>query len=104
MAFKDANGKITIDDEAAAKDVKNLTDAIEHFDVVLSMINQMEMMTAGFKGNSLMALTESYEVLRTEINTMKQESSDTVDMINHVVEKYHQIDRELKDLIMGQQS
>ena len=59
MAFKDANGVITIDDEAAAADVRNLSEAIEHFDIVLSMINQMETMTASFKGNSLAALTES---------------------------------------------
>ena len=84
MAFRDANGVITIDDEAAAADVRNLTAAIEHFDIVLSMINQMETMTAGFKGNSLTALT--------------------VDTINHVVEKYHAIDRQLKDLINGQQN
>ena len=104
MAFKDANGMITIDDEAAAADVKNLTAAIEHFDIVLSMINQMETMTAGFKGNSLSALTESYIILRTKIQALKQDSSETIDTINHVVEKYHQIDRQLKDLIGGTKS
>lgn len=104
MAFRDANGVITIDDEAAAADVRNLTAAIEHFDIVLSMINQMETMTAGFKGNSLTALTESYLILRKKIEALKQDSSDTIDTINHVVEKYHAIDRQLKDLINGQQN
>ena len=71
MAFIDANGKITIDDEAAAADIRNLSDAIERFEVVLSMINQMETMTENFKGNSVAALTESYLVLRTGIKELK---------------------------------
>lgn len=104
MAFKDANGKITIDDEAAAADVKRLSEAIEHFDIVLSMINEMESMTAGFKGNSLTALTESYLILRTKVQALKQDSADTIDTINRVVEKYHEIDRQLKALIEGQQN
>lgn len=101
MAFIDANGKITIDDEAAAADIRNLSDAIERFEVVLSMINQMETMTENFKGNSVAALTESYLVLRTGIKELIQHSSDTIENIRRVVEKYHRIDKELRDLITG---
>lgn len=101
MAFIDANGKITIDDEAAAADIRNLTDAIERFEVVLSMINQMETMTENFKGNSVAALAESYLVLRTRIKQLMQHSSDTIETIRRVVEKYHLIDKKLRDLISG---
>jgi len=52
----------------------------------------------------LSALTESYIILRTKIQALKQDSSETIDTINHVVEKYHQIDRQLKDLIGGTKS
>ena len=104
MAFRDANGKITIDDEAAAVDIRNLNEAIECFTVVLSMINQMEAMTADFKGNSVNALAESYSVLRAKISALKNDSAETVDMINRVVERYHQIDKQLRDTINGQYS
>ena len=50
MAFKDANGRITIDEVAAQKDISNINAALEHLLTADSLLTQMINIASEFSG------------------------------------------------------
>ena len=99
MAFKDANGRITIDEVAAQKDISNINAALEHLLTADSLLTQMINIASEFSGETGKAITETSHVLQKQLRALIDYSKRTTGSIDRVVSKYEQIDRELKELI-----
>lgn len=101
MSFKDQNGKITIDEEEAGKDINRLTLAGGHLNEALSEIRQIVAVSSEFKGGYCEALLGCAEKYEKAISALIQECTDTSEMIRKIVAKYQQIDIELKNVILS---
>lgn len=99
MAFRDQNGKITIDEIAADKDVKAVNAACELYAQAMVLTQRMTALSTELKGETGTAVTESSARLQDELERMKAFSEETAAYIKAVVARYEQIDRELKEHI-----
>ena len=99
MAFKDSNGKITIDEVAAAKDVANIRAAYEHLATAEKLLSQMINIASGFSGNTGKSIAQASVTLQKQVRLMMEYSDNTVKSIQYVIRKYEEIDRSLKELI-----
>ena len=101
MAFKDSNGKITIDEIAAQKDIWNLSAALENYNSAIEKLNQISAIAAEFKGETANVISESTIIIRNDIDALVSEISESIRFINSTVNKYQQIDANLKSMIDG---
>ena len=99
MAFKDANGKITIDEVAAQRDIANIRASIEHLDVVDRLLTQMIQSASEFSGDTGKAIIDSCSSLQSQIRMMRDYSDRTAISIDSIIKKYEQIDRDLRDIM-----
>lgn len=99
MAFKDANGRITIDEVAARKDINNLYASIECLSGVEGYLNQIISSAQTFKGDTGNQIFESASELLGEIKAYKDMIAETCEDITRVVAKYQKIDAEVRDMI-----
>lgn len=101
MAFIDENGKITIDENAAERDVKNLLESKEHLSTALSVIKQIEVESGEFEGATGTALANTAQQLQAEIKKLLAQTEETICQIRYVVDKYQAIDASLKETIQA---
>ncbi len=101
MAFKDSNGRITIDDIAAEKDIANVRAANEHLIIAEKLLSQMITISSGFSGNTGKSISEASALLQKQVRLMMEYSDNTVNSIHAVIRKYEEKDRQLKELING---
>lgn len=101
MAFIDENGKITIDENAAERDIKNLRISKEHLSTALSVIKQIEVESAEFEGATGTALGNTAQQLQVEIKKLLAQTEETIYQIRYVIDKYQAIDASLKETIQG---
>ena len=85
MAFRDENGKITIDEQAAQQDIKNLKEIIA--------------LASEFSGNTGTVITETALQLQKQIQGTIDNIDTTSQNIDMTVKKYQAIDSALKDTI-----
>lgn len=101
MAFKDSNGRITIDEVAANKDIANLNKTLESLEGTLNYLNQIIALAETFSGKTGNAIVDTSNTMKSEISTYISEINDTIDYINSVISKYQMIDSQIKDSING---
>ena len=99
MAFKDANGRITIDETAAQKDIANIKAATEHLHNADTLLTQIIKTASEFSGETGKAVVETSSELQKQVRSLISYSEASTASIDRVVRKYEQIDRELKELI-----
>lgn len=99
MAFRDANGRITIDEVAAQRDIANFRAAIDHLRTADTLLTQMIGIASEFSGETGKAIVEACSELQNQIRSLISYSEQTTVSIDKVIRKYEQIDRELKELI-----
>ena len=99
MAFKDQNGKITIDEVAAQNDIKRIAAAEEHLRVAENYLVQMENLASDFSGKTAESIIQACQTLRSKVALMITKSEYTSTKIKYVLCKYEAIDRELKNLM-----
>jgi uncharacterized protein YlxW (UPF0749 family) len=96
MAYRDYNGKITIDEVAAKKDINRINEAILKMENAGNSINQLVQQGTQMKGQSAQALVSKGSELKKQIdkliNSLQAESSS----ISKAVAKYKRIDQEVK--------
>ncbi len=102
MAFKDQNGKITIDEVAAAQDVRNLNKSKESLLDAVSRLKEIQAVASEFSGKTGTVITETAVQLEKEISAAIASVDETVANIQGTVQKYQAIDSHLKDLINGE--
>lgn len=99
MAFKDENGRITIDESAAYNDIYNLRKSIESLTEALNMITAVEARTSDFKGKTAESLNGATSSIAKKIKAMINNTEETINFISSTVYKYQKIDEDIKNQI-----
>lgn len=99
MAFKDSNGRITIDEAAAQKDIANIRAAIQDLQAARDSLNEIMYQSQSFAGNTALGIEGSSRQLINEYDRLIGQLQSTVATISSTVEKYRKIDDELKNYI-----
>ena len=95
MAFKDANGKITIDEVAAQKDIANIRSAIQDIQAARDSLREIMYQAQSFSGKTAISIEESSLQLIKEYDKTIQQLNETVTAITSTVDKYRKIDENL---------
>lgn len=97
MAFRDSDGRITIDEIAADKDIKQLRLSIAKMETAVNQLKEIQIQTEEFSGNTGIRIRESAAELIKEITQSIQTTEETIERIQMAVAKYQQIDKDLKN-------
>nr|WP_316611723.1 hypothetical protein [uncultured Ruminococcus sp.] len=101
MAFKDANGWITIDEVAAQRDIRFLNESVAYLESVLSDLNEILAQADTLRGNTGSQITAACETLKTNVFGIISKTNETVDLIQTTVNKYEAIDASIKQTIVN---
>lgn len=101
MAFKDENGKITIDEIAAQQDIRNLNKSKESLLTAIEHLKEIVALAAEFSGNTGTAIGETALQLQKQILATIDSVDTTSNNIDSTIKKYQAIDATLKDAING---
>lgn len=99
MAFRDSNGKITIDEVAAQKDINHINAAIQDLQAARDSLNEIMHQAQSFSGRTAVGMTECSARLIKEYDSLIRQLKGSADLIQNTVEKYKKIDEEVKNLI-----
>ena len=99
MAFKDENGKITIDEIAAQQDIRNLNKSKESLLTAIDHLKEIVAIAAEFSGNTGTAIGETALQLQKQIQATIDSIDTTSNNIDTTIKKYQAIDAALKDVI-----
>ncbi len=99
MAFKDENGKITIDEIAAQKDIQKLTAAKECLLNAEKYLREISAISMEFSGNSQKMIFESSQLFQSKIALLNRNIDECNSTIKSTINKYQLIDSKLKDVI-----
>lgn len=101
MAFKDSNGKITIDEVAASNDIKNLNKSKENLECAIEKFKEVVSIATEFSGNTGTTIVETSSQMQKMLKEAVTKIETTADNINATVKKYQSIDTSIKDTING---
>lgn len=99
MAYRDANGNITIDENEAYRDIsrlQNVYDVLKDADYRLQHILITATESRGLIANSIEGTAAS---LRREIQALQNGIQDQIRRIRVTVRKYQEVDAKLKETI-----
>lgn len=99
MAFRDSNGTITIDEVAAEKDIKQLRLSKENMEMALKELQEILAQADEFSGNTGMRIRDASMAMINDINKSIEGIDTTIEHIQMTVNKYQQIDLDLKKMI-----
>lgn len=103
MAFRDENGKITIDEVAAQQDIKNLNKSKENLDTAMTHLKEIVALAAEFSGNTGTVITETALQLQKQVQGTIESIDTTSQNIDATIKKYQAIDQALKETINSTQ-
>ena len=96
MAYHDYNGRITIDDAVAARDIRKIKSAIEKLNDASNSMNQLLSVSSEIKGHTGNAIQSRAQEQKRQLDAMLNQ---TCNAINQTVQKYKRLDREVKAAI-----
>ena len=96
MAFIDSNGKITIDEVAAQKDIANIEAAIADLTEARDSINEMMYQSQSFQGKTASAVGEVSALIVKDYNDLIEQLENTKTVIKNTIAHYEKIDEDLK--------
>ena len=99
MAFRDSDGKITIDEVAAEKDIKQLRLSIEKMENAITELTELQLQAEEFSGNTGNRIQETAIEMIKEVKESIQRTQESIDRIQATVAKYQQIDRDVKGIV-----
>lgn len=97
MAFRDENGRITIDEIAAQQDVRNLRAAVESMASVHGTLRQVDALASSFSGDTGAAIQEVALQLAARLQELMEQAQEAAGTIEATVAKYQAIDANLKE-------
>lgn len=100
MAYKDFNGKITIDEVAARQDIEKINIAIMKLEEAKNALNQVIQQGTHTKGSTGSAIVSKGSELKKQLDIMTNNLNNEVRAIRQTVEKYKRLDAEVKAEIM----
>lgn len=99
MAYYDFNGTITIDEQAAQRDVQRISSVLPFLQESMTAIEQLLEESSSMRGNTGSAIAEKSAELQKRLAQLIQDLNETSDYISKVVSKYQKLDREVKSAI-----
>lgn len=101
MAYKDSSGRITIDEQAAAQDIRRLQEAMQILKdsrkAIVNIINQ----ASGEQGLAAQAICEKAREMCNAIDALVNRLSETSSFISRTVAHYQEVDRQVKEAIQN---
>lgn len=101
MAYRDMNGNITINENAANADIKRLCAAKQYLVDSENAINSLIKQAADGQGETATAVVEKANELKMQIEKLISALENTEDYISRTVAKYKRIDKEVTELIIN---
>lgn len=101
MAYHDQNGNITIDDEAAKRDVQRMKEAISYLTESRDRMRKLMEMSSSGQGEALSAITEKAGEMINKINDMIARLDESIGFINKTVQHYFMVDQEIKKAVQS---
>ena len=102
MAYRDQNGRITIDEIAAQQDIKRIQTAIGSLENARAAINSLIQQNSTAQGETASAINEKSHELQKQLNDMITSLNDTIVYIRNVVAFYRELDQKIKTMIEAQ--
>ncbi len=99
MAFRDENGKITIDENAALNDINKLNLTISQLEQAYDLVTQINYLSTDMQGNTATVINSVSTYLMKEISDLMSYTDNTKDNITKIVNKYQAIDKKIKEII-----
>lgn len=99
MAFKDQNGKITIDEVAAKNDILRIESAINSLNNSRQAINNLIHQATNGQGQASTAVIEKASEMRGQIDDMVRRLKETSSFISQTVSYYQKLDMQIKQEI-----
>lgn len=101
MAYRDMNGNITINENAANADIKRLCAAKQYLVDSENAINSLIKQAADGQGETATAVVEKANELKMQIEKLISALENTDDYISRTVAKYKRIDKEVTESIIN---
>lgn len=101
MAYRDMNGNITINENAANADIKRLCAAKQYLVDSENAINSLIKQAADGQGETATAVVEKANELKMQIEKLISALENTEDYISRTVAKYKRIDKEVTEAIIN---
>ena len=102
MAYRDENGKITIDDVAAGEDIRKIERAQAILQNALQSLRAAQTEGANSKGQTAQAIYDKSQELINQIQRLDNNLEETTNYIRHVLAVYKAKDEMLKAIIASQ--
>ena len=99
MEFRDSDGRITIDEAAAQKDIKQLQLSIESMQKALNELNEILAQSEEFSGNTATQIREASVLMIQNIQKSIKNTEDAIDQIQKTVSKYQLLDQKVKGIV-----
>ena len=99
MAYRDYNGKITIDEVAAKNDVKKINAAIAKLETARNSVNQLMQQSSVMKGETGQAIVSKSGEMKRNLDALINNLRQEVTAINQTVAKYKRLDQQVKAAI-----
>ena len=97
MAFHDENGKITIDENMALRDVRRMIEAVEKLKASRSAIQSLKANAADMQGMAATAIVEKAVESERELTKTRNQIEEAIQFINKTVEHYRLLDKKLSE-------
>ena len=101
MAYRDMNGNITINENAANADIKRLCAAKQYLVDSENAINSLIKQAADGQGETATAVVEKANELKMQIERLISALENTENYISRTVAKYKRIDKEVTEAIIN---
>lgn len=101
MAFHDDKGRITIDEQAAAQDIRRLREAADILKESREAIRSLQRQSGDMQGKAASAIQAKGQEMEKELARMIEKLENSADFIRKTVEHYRRLDEELKRAIQA---
>lgn len=99
MAYYDANGNITIDEDAAFQDIQRAAQAENILRSAVRSLKNVNSMCSEFQGSTAQAIVEKSTELQRKAERLISELDEMQSYTRRVIERYRRIDEECKRII-----
>lgn len=99
MAYRDANGNITIDQVAANSDIQKMNQVVEKLSYASKSLQKIIMTTTAMKGQTADAIVEQALKQKKAIDTLISDINADIAVIRKAVNKYQELDRKVAEAV-----
>ena len=101
MAYHDENGRITIDEQAANKDIKRLMESAQVLRTSRDAIVSLQRQAADMEGQISLAVIVKSQEMEKKLSQMIDKLEYTADYIRKTVRRYEILDEQIKQAIQS---